>query len=331
MDESTTRMLLERVLAQAPPPAPVDYDRVAALATARRSALLRSTIAAAAVLVLVVTVTVAVLTGGVEGDRAAPPALKPAETEQRAAADGLPDSAPAWFDPARSTLTIGGLPGSMPDRATANRTTDLEIRAAGRGTSLRARVGVRGYDLSELIGDGPAASTTGPAIEGHPSEWVDQGDERYTLVWRWAEDAWASVATTGLPDPLALATTVATSMSVDLEARTRLPFTVTTPDGFELTEVDTGSAPSVSMEFTGPSSTMRVTVEPLGDGIGAATETFRGRPARVDGTAIVMAAGAVKVTVACRAKYDPCRETAASVDPIADLADPAAWPPYSPR
>ncbi|MFG1922659.1 hypothetical protein [Cryptosporangium sp. NPDC048952] len=365
MDESTTRMLLDRVLAEAPPPAPVDYDRVAEIAESRRSYRVRSFVAAAAAAVLVVTVTVAAFAHKIDGERAAPPAYQPAEhvveqpglsaflPENRAPVEnGLPPTAPKRFDPARSVLKISGVPDSLTDRGTLTSTTALVVYAYSSEPYSSVSVSVTSLDSKRPapIGNAPRATTSGPTIFGHPSTWDDMGDGEYALRWQWAQGAWAYVTVRAVKDPLNLATRVAKSISVDLTAQTRLPYTVTTPKGFELAEFQTTASPTASpaatVAFAGPASTFISTnANTLGNGIGAPTETYQDRPTRVtqqqNYTTVVMAASDLKVTGTCNYRAtkeitsgdfrELCRATTASVERTADITQPSNWPPYAPR
>ena len=354
MDESTTRGLLARVLAEAPPPAPVDLDQVIGLAEAYRRRRAHWVVATAAALVLVITVAVAALATGAGSERAAPPASRPSAENAR------PGTAPTQFDPAHSSLQVGGAPATLTERGTAVRTTSIVYYATSRSiASLQAVVGAKGHLLQDPKAFKDSKVVAGPVIHGHASKWYDLGHERYLLRWQWAPDAEAYVSLEETPDPLAVATRVASSMRVDLSTPTRLPFTLRSPSGFQLMEFETATSsitsPAATVAFGGPGkSFVSVNANRLGSGIGIGkpNTTYQGRPARItvqsntEGVnntfiSVVMAFADLKVTGTCNHQPNTtitaaqlkalCLATTASVQRVADLRTPATWPVFAPR
>jgi len=371
MDEYRVRALLTRVVAEAPPPAPVDLDRVIELGEARLHDRTRWVIAAAAAVVLVVTVAITTLTLGGGSDRAAPPARPAAPVpvekvpvrvpvEEPQAADPLPGTVPTRFDPGRSTLVLGEVPSSLFERGTAARSTALVFHASGGRQFLQVMVAPRGFALkNDLEAQAPSAATDGPVIQGRPSKWHYLGEDfGYLLKWTWAPDAQAYINVQGIPDQQALAVRLASTLSVNLNARPTLPFSLRAPYDFTLGEFQTsyslGSgrrAPSATVVYGGPGPTfISVNANPLGTGIGAGNTTVDGRPAQVKDehhnpgatyTSVVMATGDLKVTGTCNHRTssplsagrfkDLCLSTTASAERLADLGEPATWPVFTPR
>lgn len=347
MDESTTRALLTRVLAEAPPPAPVDLDRVAELGEAYRRRRTRWVVATAAA--VVVTVAVAVLTTGTNTDRAAPPANRP--SAEAPPVGSLPRTAPAQFDPTHSQIQVSGAPTTLTERGTALFTTDLVYYAYDEsGKLLQVFVNAKGYKSPILAQNNNPKATAGPTIRGHSSRWYNAKDLGYLLRWQWAPGADAYVTVRGLPNPLALATRIASSLTVNLSTPTRLPYTLRSPSGFQLKEFVTlnskVASPSAIVAYGGPGpSYVSVNANPLGNGIGKPNATYQGRPARVTQvnglTSVVMAAADLKVTGTCNyrsnAKFTAaqfktlCVATTVSVKRVADLRTPKTWPVFAPQ
>ncbi|SHN47385.1 hypothetical protein [Cryptosporangium aurantiacum] len=344
MDESTTRALLTRALDDAPPPAPVDLDLVVRAAQARRRDRNRWLVAAAAGMVLVVTMAITVLAVGGNTDRAAPPAGRGPNDND------LPATAPTQFDPARSSLKVDGLPSSLTERGTATRTTDLVVYASAKGSEyVQAQVGAKGTKLKKGGWDSQGKETDGPLIDGHRSTWRNLGDSGYILRWEWAPGAEAQVALQGVKKPLAVATRVASSLQLDLETPTRLPFTLRPPSGYELREFQTTTdptdSPAATVAFGGPGLTfISVNANLIGNGIGEPNTIYQDREARVttqDGyLTVVMAASDLKVTGTCNYRSNSmltaaefkalCLATTASAQRVADLETPGEWPVYAP-
>jgi hypothetical protein len=356
MDESTTRELLTRVLAEAPPPAPVDLDRVVELADAYRRHRTRWVLASAAALVLVVTVAVSVLTGssGHDALHQQPAYRPPADTSV------WPRTAPTKFDPLHSSLQVGAMSASLTDRGTAFRTTNMYSYGRGRGSDgktslLDVAVFSKGPQPPnvelEKAHDKPIA---GPTVHGNASKWYSLGELGYLLTWQWAPGAEAQVSIRGFANPLAVAAKAARSIKVNLADPTRLPFTLKSPSGFQLQEFETTTSaitsPAATVAYGSASkSFVSVNANLLGNGIGKPTTTYQGRPARVTSQfntegvnntfiSVQMATGDLKVTGTCN--YRPnktitlarfktlCIATTGSVHRVADLRTPATWPEY---
>ncbi|GAA0246336.1 hypothetical protein [Cryptosporangium japonicum] len=369
MDESRTRALLTRVVAEAPPPAAVDVDRIIALAAAREHQRTRWVLAAAAAVAVVVTLAVSVLTLGPGAERAAPPAGPAKLPIQKLPAEKpqpnlpLPGAAPTRFDLLRSELVVSGLPDDLTENGAQVRFTALGYYGTQKRSSraVYITVGARDARLNRVIGNRIVKTTPGPSIHGHPST-LNQWDPGFgwQLTWNWAPGAPASVVVVGYPNPGELAAKIATALRVNLTGHARLPFTVRAPAGALLSEfqatVDlsgTGRQPSATAAFGGPGSGfISINTNPLGAGIGDADSVYEDRPARIkteksgngqggEFTTMVVAADDLKVTGTCNYNPNPevsaaefkklCLSTTASVRRVGNFTNASEWPIFSVR
>lgn len=370
MDESRTRELLTKVVAEAPPPATVDVDRIVALAGARQRHRTQWVLAVAAAVAVVVTLAVSVLTLSPGTDGAAPPAAPVKLPIQRLPAEKphaglpLPGTVPTRFDLLRSELLLSGLPDDLIEAGTQVRFTALGYYGIGPRTSERSvsiSMGARDAKLYRDVGNKIVKTTPGPSINGNPST-LNQWDGKFgwQLLWNWAPGAPASVVVQGYPNPGELAAKIATAARVNLTGHARLPFTVRAPAGALLSEfqatVDLSGKsrePSATASFGGPGSGfISINTNPLGTGIGNADSVYEDRPARIkteqsgngqggEFTTMVVAADDLKVTGTCNYNPNPevsaaefkklCLITTASVRRVGNFTNASEWPIFSVR
>ncbi|TQS46817.1 hypothetical protein [Cryptosporangium phraense] len=337
MDESRTRALLTRVVAEAPPPAAVDIDRIIELAQARDRDRTRWVIAAAAAVLVVVVVAVTTLTLGGSAERAAPPAgpmklpIQKLPAENPHASIPQPGSVPVRFDLMRSELLVSNVPDSLYERGTSVRYTTLGFYAIGRGPNMTRNsvsivLGSRGTKLNRERGNKIVETRPGPSINGHPST-LNKWDDPFgwQLLWNWAPDAEAEVDIEGLPNPEQLAAKIATAVRVNFAGHARLPFTLRAPTGALLSEFQAtidlssgkGRKPSATVAFAGPGSGfISINANPLGTGIGKPDSVYEDRPARIKhersgngqgGTfsTMIVAADDLKITGTCNWNPNP--------------------------
>jgi hypothetical protein len=247
-------------------------------------------------------------------------------------------------------MRLSGVPSTMTDSGTAVRTTALVYYATTReGGDLHVMAGAKGHPLYDLRSFSKSKVVDGPSINGHPSKWYDLKADGYLLLWQWAPGAEGYLALRMLPNALPLATRLARSMTVDLAAPVRMPFTVQAPMGYQLSEFETvtyaGACRAATVAYGGPAgSYISITANPLGGGIGKPTTTYHGRPARTaqeaDLTTTLMAAGDLKARGMCSYRANPtitaaqvkalCLATTASVKRTADLQAVKTWPVFVP-
>jgi hypothetical protein len=194
----------------------------------------------------------------------------------------------------------------------------------------------------------------GPTIHGHSTQWFSGGELGATtniLTWQWAPGAQARVVVSQVKDPLAVATKVALSVTIDTSSPARLPYTLKSPQGFTLTEFETDTRPEYSpgatAAYSGPmSSYISVTANLLGGGIGKPNTSYQGRPVQLSqepgnkttNVHVLIAAGDLKMRGLCAYHANStitfanfktlCLTTTASAKRVADLRKPATWPSF---
>ncbi|SHN47037.1 hypothetical protein [Cryptosporangium aurantiacum] len=216
MNELDTRTLLSRLASEPAPPTTVNVDRAIVTAQQHRKRGRWLLAAAAAAVVLVVTL------GLVTAFRPDPPRPVPVV------------SAPTSFDPLRPRLEVGWLPDGVAEglRNTLATAESVDAESADQKTSVSVYVVPRNGEYSDVLDERVGEPTTGPDINGKPSQWwtiAEREDEPggkpkdrkpiaggILLRWEWAPGASAQVrVVTTTADPLDTAAEVARSVRLD--------------------------------------------------------------------------------------------------------------------
>lgn len=338
MNELDTRALLARLAADPAPPTTISVDRAVVTARQQRRRTHWLVSAAAVVVVLLLFGVVAVFKPEADG-----------AVQVAAPRDGA-----ASFDPTRTRLTVGWLPGDPPgvDRTV---TRDVEtVRSAAQDKSVTvflARTGMKvatDWDSSgaESLGTPvPGLDVNGTAATWYPAPQV-AGSSGY-LRWEWAPGAQAVVAVERYADPKAVALRVAKSVRTD-EKRFELPLKMDVPAGatvrsVSLTRGGGGKYTAVATfdRKERPGAMLTVTVMPDGGGTGFSPNTTLGKHPAAEAQQdiwyrIRMEWGKVAIVevkdrsddaapASVAAVAAECRQIVQDVVVVGDLADPESW------